>query len=85
MAIALFAVLLLTGQAAEVQPAAVPAKPRLVCRESQSHLGSRVRTGRLCKTPEQWAQEDAERERVPLTLQVTAGQGDAAQPTRRPQ
>ena len=85
MAIGLLAFLLLSGQAAEVAPAAAPAKPKLVCRESESRLGSRVRTGRLCKTPEHWAQDDAERDRVPVTLRVTAGQGDAAQPTRRPQ
>ena len=79
----LLALLLLSGQAA--QPAAAPPKPKLLCRQSETHLGSRVRTPRSCKTPEQWAQEDAERTRIPLTLRVTAGQGDAAQPTRKPQ
>ena len=82
MAIGFLAVLLLSAQA---QPAAAAAKPKLICRESQAHLGTRVRTGRLCRTQEQWQVEDAERDRVPVTLRVTAGQGDAAQPTRKPQ
>jgi hypothetical protein len=79
----LLAFLLLTAQGA-AQPA-IPPKPKLVCRESEKRLGTHVRSGRRCKTPEQWEQEDAERDRVPVTLRVTAGQGDAAQPTRKPQ
>ena len=79
----LLALLLLAAE-----PVAQPADPpklKLVCRDSERRLGSHVRTGRRCKTPEQWAQEDAERDRVPVTLRVTAGQGDPAQPTRQPQ
>jgi hypothetical protein len=78
-----FALMLLTGQpAAQLSD---PPKPKLVCRESERRLGSHVRTGRRCKTAQQWEEEDAERDRVPVTLRVTAGQGDAAQPTRKPQ
>jgi hypothetical protein len=71
--------------AAQTAQPANPPKAKLVCRESQAQLGTHVRSGRRCKTPEQWQQEDAERDRVPVTLRVTAGQGDAAQPTRKPQ
>jgi hypothetical protein len=79
----LLALVLLAAQPA-AQPADPP-KPKLVCRESERQLGSHVRTGRRCKTPEQWAEEDMDRDRVPVTLRVTAGQSDVAQPTRRPQ
>ena len=64
----------------------LPPKPKLICREAEGHLGSHVRTARQCKTAEQWAQEDAERDRVPLTLRVTAGQGDTpTRPSQTPQ
>lgn len=81
MVLALIA-LLMVAQEPTPPPAA---KPKLVCREGQSQLGSHVRTPRRCLTDEQWREEDARRDRVPVTLRVTAGQGDAAQPTRRPQ
>jgi hypothetical protein len=68
----------------QTTPPAAP-KPKLVCREGESQLGSHVHTPRRCLTEEQWQEEDARRDRVPLTLRVTAGQGDAAQPTRKPQ
>ena len=61
-------------------------KPKLVCREAEGHLGTRVRTARRCLTAEEWQQEDAERERVPVTLRVTAGQGDTpTRPSQTPQ
>jgi hypothetical protein len=62
-----------------------PPKPKLVCRGGESQLGSHVHAPRQCLTEEQWQEEDARRDRVPVTLRVTAGQGDAAQPTNRPQ
>jgi hypothetical protein len=83
MAMSMLAVLL--GAAQPAQPA-TPPKEKLVCRESEAQLGTHVRSGRRCKTQEQWAQEDAERDRVPLTLRVTAGQGDTpTRPVRQPQ
>jgi hypothetical protein len=83
MFLALLAVVLAPADPS-AQPA--PAKPRLVCREAEGHLGSHVRTARQCKTAEQWAQEDADRERVPLNLRMTAGQGDTpTRPSTRPQ
>jgi hypothetical protein len=81
MAIALVALLLVSGQP---DPSPSP-KPKLVCREGESQLGSHVHAPRRCLTEEQWQEEDARRDSVPLTLRVTAGQGDPAQPTRQPQ
>lgn len=81
MVIALVAILLVSEQPAPTSPS----KPKLVCREGETQLGSHVHAQRRCLTDEQWQEEDARRDRVPLTLRVTAGQGDAAQPTRRPQ
>ncbi|MFL6736797.1 MAG: hypothetical protein ACJ8F4_07030 [Sphingomonas sp.] len=67
-------------------PPSNAAKPKLVCREAEGHLGSHVRTSRRCLTAEQWQQEDAERARVPVTLRVTAGQGDTpTRPSQTPQ
>ena len=69
--------LLLAFQAA--QPAIVlPApKPALICRDSEQETGSHIHTGRRCKTQEDWEREDADRTRVPPSLRVTEGQGDA--------
>lgn len=78
---ALIALLLVSAQ-----PAPEPLqKPKLVCRGGESQLGSHVHSARRCLTEEQWQEEDARRDRVPVTLRVTAGQGDPAQPTRRPE
>jgi hypothetical protein len=83
MVMALFVLLL---AAADSPPAQTPAKPKLICREAEGHLGSHVRTARRCLTAEEWQQEDAERERVPVTLRVTAGQGDTpTRPSQTPQ
>lgn len=54
--------------------AAAPAKPMLICRASERETGSRIRHGRKCKTAEEWAIEDAERDRKPANLRVTEGQ-----------
>lgn len=86
MAIPLFAILIVVAQQAAIisQPVAPP-KPKLICREGEAHLGSHVHSGARCLTSEQWQEEDARRDRVPVTLRVTAEQGDG-QPTRsRPQ
>lgn len=56
-------------------PAQTP-RPRLICRGSSASLGSHIRTPRHCLTEEQWRQEDEDRARVPLSMQVTEGQND---------
>jgi hypothetical protein len=81
----LLALLLVAAEPASAPTTAQKPKPKLVCRDSETHLGTRMRTGRQCKTPEEWQQEDAERDRVPVTLRVTPGQGDGVQPTQSPQ
>lgn len=65
------------------QPApAAPEKPPLICRESEAVTGSHVRSGRRCKTAEQWQTEDARRDRVPPSLRVTEGQNDGHAPVQ---
>jgi len=51
-----------------------PPKPMLICRASERETGSRIRHGRKCKTAEEWAIEDAERDRKPASLGLTEGQ-----------
>jgi hypothetical protein len=63
--------------AAAAEPPVPPAKEAKVCRGSEKRTGSHVRTGRRCKTAEQWLVEDEERSRIPVTLTVTEGQGDS--------
>ena len=76
--------LLLVPSDVSVQ-SAPPPKMKLVCRESERRLGSHVRTARRCLSEDEWREEDERRDRVPVTLRVTEGQGDAAQPTHKPQ
>ena len=84
MVMALFVLLLASADPSAAQ--SPPTKPQLICREAEGHLGSHVRTSRRCLTAQQWQQEDAERDRVPVTLRVTAGQGDTpTRPTQTPQ
>jgi hypothetical protein len=66
--------LLLALQAAQAQP---PGKPMMICRESAQETGSHIRTGRRCKTQEEWQREDARRGQIPTTMRVTEAQGDA--------
>ena len=73
--------LLLSGAQPATQSATPPPKPKLICREGESRLGTRMRTGRTCKTQEQWDEEDAARDHIPLALQVTPAQGDGVQRT----
>ncbi|HYX47116.1 MAG TPA: hypothetical protein VE820_09900 [Sphingomicrobium sp.] len=83
MAIVILALLVVSSQPATAPPS--QSKPKLACRGGEIQLGSHVHAPRRCLTDEQWQEEDARRDRVPVTLRVTAGQGDSAQPTRRPQ
>ena len=51
-----------------------PPKPMLICRASEREVGSRIRKGRKCKTADEWALDDARRDRRPADLRVTEGQ-----------
>ena len=79
MMVPLFA-LALAATPAEA-PQAAPPKPMLICRASERQVGSRIRKGRKCKTAEDWALDDAARDRRPADLRVTEGQ---ATPTGLP-
>jgi hypothetical protein len=64
---------LAAAQSGDAAPSPPP-KPMLICRASERELGSRIRKGRKCKTADEWALEDAERDRKPANLRVTEGQ-----------
>lgn len=74
--------LMLASQASvpEVKPQV--AKSQLICRESEQETGSHIRSGRRCKTAEQWLDEDRKRGQIPPSMRVTEGQGDAL--TKKP-
>jgi hypothetical protein len=76
--------LLAEAPQAPVPPAPPAAKPKLVCREGEQALGTHVRTGRRCKTAEQWEAEDSRSEPMPLAARATEGQQDG-HPSQRPQ
>lgn len=75
--------LLLAGAAQSAVPPATPpaAEPARICRETGRQTGSHIRSGRRCKTEEQWRLEDERRDRVPADMRVTEGQNDLG-PTR---
>ena len=72
----------LASAAPQSAPAAAAEKPSLICRESENLTGSHIRTGRRCKTAEQWQIEDAKRDRLPPSLRVTEGQMDGRPPVQ---
>lgn len=53
---------------------APPPNPPLICRKAEKEVGSHIRTGKRCRTAEEWEREDAERERKPADMRVTEGQ-----------
>jgi hypothetical protein len=60
------------------QPAAsIPPKPQKICRESEQEVGSHIRSGRRCKTAEEWQIEDQAHNARPPSMRVTEGQGDS--------
>jgi ribosomal protein L40E len=67
--------------AAAIQEATPAEKETKICRKSETRTGTRIKTGRKCKSAEEWQKEDEERSRVPLSLTVTEGQPDG---TSRP-
>lgn len=73
--------LLVGGDVPSTSP---PEKPKLICREGEQELGSHMRTNRRCLTAEEWQNEDARRDRIPLTARVSADPDDAARAATRP-
>ena len=69
------------AQPADPSPPPSAIKPARICRESERHTGSHIRSRRRCLTEEQWRVEDERRNRTPTTLRVTEGQNDTG-PTR---
>jgi hypothetical protein len=80
MLLILIAMALAAGdQAAPAQQA--PEKPKLICRTGEQQLGSHMRTGRRCKTAEQWEIEDSKLPQMPASAIITPGE---APPGQRP-
>ncbi len=71
--------------AAAVPPAEPTAKAVKICRESTKQTGSHIRTGRRCKTAEEWARIDGAEGQVIPTLRTIPSQGDGNQKMTRPQ
>jgi hypothetical protein len=76
---------MLAAQAGGPAPVSVPQKPQLLCRASEQQTGSHVRTGRRCKTAEQWRIEDQRLDTIPPSMRITEGQNDGHPPPPRPQ
>jgi len=68
--------LTLTAAAFAADPPVPAEKQSQICRGGERRLGTHTRTPRRCRTAEQWQQEDEERGRIPVSLQVTQGQND---------
>lgn len=82
MSPALLSLLMAAAPAGAQIPNPIVLKPRLICREPEQQLGSHIRAVRRCKTEEEWRLDDERTGRIPVTLKVTEGQGDAL--TMRP-
>lgn len=65
-------------------PSAEPAQAKKLCREGEQRTGSRIRSPRRCRTIEEWQEADQAKAGLPLSAQITEGQGDALQ-KQRPQ
>jgi hypothetical protein len=77
--------LLLALSAGETDAPRQPEKPKKVCREAeQAQLGSHIRAGRRCLTPDEWRIEDERRDMLPPTMRVTPDQGDGIPRPERP-
>ena len=84
MPLALLLAALAPGNPQAITPP-IPEKPPLICRKGEQIVGTHMRTGRRCKTAEQWQLEDAKLDGPVPTLRVTAGQADPNSPSSRPQ
>lgn len=72
----------LAAAAFAADPPARSGDQRLICRGGERRLGTHTRTPQRCRSAEQWRQEDEEKGRIPVTLQVTQGQnGGRVTPT----
>ena len=85
MVLGILALLLTGAQSAPRAPAPPQSKPKLICHEGESRLGTHMRTGRECKTAEEWQKENAHRDAMPPSLLVTPDPGDGIHPTQSPQ
>jgi hypothetical protein len=77
----MFGLLFVTDVAVATQAPAPSEKEAKICRQSETRTGTRIRTGRRCRTAAEWLKEDEEKARIPLSLTVTEGQPDG---TARP-
>jgi hypothetical protein len=79
----LFALIVLAASLVAAAPPAdpTPAKDRKICREVEHQTGSHIRTQRRCRTAEEWEEADRAKS-LPLSAQITEGQGDVGQATR---
>ncbi len=67
---------LLIAQAVAQPPSPPNEKVQLVCRDGEQQTGSHIRTGRQCKTMEEWERDAERRVGVSPSLRVTTGQPD---------
>ena len=84
---AFFAIALLVQVTPMPGPVTVTAeKPKLVCREGEAQLGTHMRTGRTCKTAQQWEEidSDSDRRHPPPSLTIHKDQLEGA-PNVQPQ
>lgn len=63
--VTLIAVALAQTASPPLPAAPVAAKPVKICREGQRNLGTHMRSGRVCKTAEQWEAEKTEGNYIP--------------------
>ena len=68
-----FAIVLLAQITPSPGPVIVsaPPKPKLICRQGESQLGTHMRVGRRCKTAQQWQEEEAGARNGPMPPSLT--------------
>lgn len=76
LVLATLGIVIAPGFAQAVQAPAPQEKEAKICRESARQTGSHIRTGRKCRTAEEWRKEDEAKARIPPSLTVTEGQND---------
>ena len=76
--------LLVLQTAAQAAPPSAIEKPKLICRADDQMVGTRIHSGRRCKTAEEWQQEDSRRSQIPTTLRIMPTDGGAIQPPQHP-
>ena len=83
VAIILLALAMQAVQPSPAQPQGE--KPKLICRENEQRLGTRIHVPRRCQTAEEWQREYDARDKLPTTLRVVPDQGDGLPQQQRPQ